>query len=146
MDMKLEVIVIPVADVDRALDFYKGLGWRVDADLGDAEYRVIQLTPPGSAASIIFGEGLSSAAPGSAQGLHLIVDDIDDARAELVANGVIVSEVFHDISGIFHHAGNEGRLPGPAPERASYASFAAFNDTEGNQWVLQEITTRLPGR
>jgi catechol 2,3-dioxygenase-like lactoylglutathione lyase family enzyme len=145
--MKLEVVVIPVADVDRAKDFYKTLGWRLDADFVTSEdFRVVQLTPPGSEASIIFGKGVSSSAPGSVQGLYLIVYDIEAARAKLVDKGVEVSEVFHDIGGIFHHAGTEGRVPGPDPQRRDYASFASFSDPDGNGWVLQEVKTRAPGR
>jgi catechol 2,3-dioxygenase-like lactoylglutathione lyase family enzyme len=147
MDMKLEVIVVPVADVDRAKNFYTGLGWREDADYAaGADFRVVQLTPPGSPSSIILGTGLTTAAPGSAQGLHLVVTDIDAARAELVAHGVEMSPVFHDAGGVFHHGGTEGRVPGPAPEHASYGSFASFSDPDGNGWLIQEITTRLPGR
>jgi catechol 2,3-dioxygenase-like lactoylglutathione lyase family enzyme len=147
MDFRLEVIVLPVSDVDRAKEFYLGLGWRLDADFtGDEKFRVIQVTPPGSPASVIFGAGLTNAAPGSSQGMQLIVDDIAAARAELAGKGVEVSEVFHDAGGVFHHAGNDGRVPGPAPERASYGSFASFSDPDGNAWFLQEITTRLPGR
>jgi catechol 2,3-dioxygenase-like lactoylglutathione lyase family enzyme len=145
--MRLEVVVIPVADVDRAKDFYKALGWREDADFtGDAGFRVVQVTPHGSACSVIFGSGVTSAAPGSAQGLHLVVDDIDGARAELIDHGADVSEVFHDTGGVFHHAGTEGRVAGPAPDHQSYGSFASFRDPDGNGWLLQEITTRLPGR
>jgi catechol 2,3-dioxygenase-like lactoylglutathione lyase family enzyme len=147
MDFKLEVIVLPVADVDRAKEFYLGLGWRLDADFAtDAKFRVVQVTPPGSPASVIFGAGLTDAAPGSSQGLHLVVEDIEAARAELAGKGADVSEVFHDAGGVFHHAGTEGRVPGPDPQRASYGSFASFSDPDGNGWVLQEITTRLPGR
>ncbi|HEX5202835.1 MAG TPA: VOC family protein [Actinoplanes sp.] len=147
MDYKLEVIVIPVADVDRAKEFYTGLGWRLDADFAtDEKFRVIQLTPPGSPASVIFGSGLSNAAPGSSQGLHLVVEDVVAARAELAGQGVDVSEVFHDAGGVFHHAGTDGRVAGPDPERRSYSSFASFSDPDGNGWILQEITTRLPGR
>ena len=147
MDMRLEVVVVPVADVDRAKDFYKALGWREDADYAsDAEFRVVQLTPPGSPCSIIFGTGITSAAPGSAQGLHLVVSDIDAARAELAACGAEVSEVFHDVGGVFHHAGTTGRVAGPAPEHRSYGSFASFSDPDGNGWLIQEIRTRLPGR
>jgi catechol 2,3-dioxygenase-like lactoylglutathione lyase family enzyme len=147
VDLKLEVIVIPVSDVDKAKAFYTGLGWRLDADVTiDESFRVIQVTPPGSAASVIFGTGLTTAAPGSAQGLHLIVTDLDAARAELAGLGAEVSEVFHDAGGVFHHAGTEGRVAGPDPQRRSYASFASFADPDGNTWVLQEITTRLPGR
>lgn len=145
--MKLEVAVLPVADVDRSKDFYKTLGWRLDADFVTSEdFRVVQLTPPGSEASIIFGKGVSLAEPGSVQGLYLIVYDIEAARAELVERGVEVSEVFHDIGGIFHHAGTEGRVPGPDPKRRDYASYASFSDPDGNGWVLQEVKTRAPGR
>ena len=147
MDMRLEVVVLPVSDVDRAKSFYQALGWREDADFvsGD-DFRVIQMTPTGSAASIIFGTGLSNAAPGSAEGLHLVVTDIAAARAELADRGIEVSEVFHDAGGVFHRAGTAGRVHGPDPEHRSYSSFASFQDPDGNGWVLQEITTRLPGR
>jgi catechol 2,3-dioxygenase-like lactoylglutathione lyase family enzyme len=147
MDMKLEVVVVPVSDVDRSKEFYKSLGWRLDADIAtDEAFRVVQLTPPGSPASIIFGTGVTSQAPGSAQGLHLIVSDIAAAHDELVNAGAEVSEVFHDAGGVFHHAGTEGRVSGPDPKRGSYGSFLSFSDPDGNGWVLQEITTRLPGR
>jgi len=147
MDMKLEVVLLPVADVDRAKQFYQGLGWRLDADfpVGD-DFRVVQLTPPGSDAAIIFGDGVTSAAPGSVDGLQLVVSDIEAARAELAGRGVDISEVFHDAGGVFHHAGTEARVPGPAPERGSYGSFASFSDPDGNGWILQEVTARLPGR
>jgi len=141
VDMKLEVVVIPVADVDRAKRFYGGLGWRLDADfvVGD-EFRVVQFTPPGSPCSIHFGKGITSAVPGSARGLYLVVSDIEAARAELVGRGVDVSEVFH-------RAG-PGKPPasGPDPARRSYSSFATFSDPDGNGWLLQEVTVRLPGR
>jgi catechol 2,3-dioxygenase-like lactoylglutathione lyase family enzyme len=147
VDTKLEVVVVPVSDVDRSENFYKMLGWRVDADyVGSEDYRVVQMTPPGSACSVIFGTGVTSAAAGSTQGMHLVVSDIEQARAELSDSGVAVSEVFHDTGGVFHHAGTKGRAPGPDPDRRSYASFASFTDPDGNGWVLQEITTRLPGR
>jgi len=147
VQMRLEVVVLPVSDVDRAKEFYERLGWRLDADVvnGD-DSRVIQLTPPGSPCSIIFGTGITTAAPGSADGLYLVVDDIEAARAELSEHGVQVSEVFHDAGGVFHHAGTTARLPGPDPDRTSYASFASFSDPDGNGWMLQEVTTRLPGR
>lgn len=146
-NMKLEVVVIPVVDVDRSKQFYESLGWRLDADFpGENGFRVVQFTPPGSEASIIFGKGVSLAEPGSVQGLYLIVYDIEAARAELVDRGVEVSEVFHDIGGIFHHAGTEGRVPGPDPKRGDYASYASFSDPDGNGWVLQEVRVRLPGR
>lgn len=119
----------------------------LDADLAIEDgYRVVQLTPPGSACSIIFGEGVTAASPGSSEGLQLSVYDIDAARADLIARGVEVSEAFHDVTGVFHHAGTRGRVSGPAPEHADYGSFAAFNDPDGNGWLLQEIKTRLPGR
>ena len=144
---RLEVVVIPVSDVDRAKSFYESLGWRLDADLAVNEgYRVVQLTPPGSACSIIFGTGLTSATPGSFEGLQLSVYDIDAARADLVQRGVDVSEPFHDETGIFHHAGTAGRVDGAAPDHADYGSFVAFSDPDGNGWLLQEITARLPGR
>jgi catechol 2,3-dioxygenase-like lactoylglutathione lyase family enzyme len=147
IDMKLEVVVIPVSDVDRAKRFYSNLGWRLDADFATSEqFRVIQFTPPGSPCSIIFGQGITSAVPGSAQGLNLVVSDIEAARAELADRGAEVSELFHDVGGVFHHAGPEGRLSGPHPQRRSYASFASFSDADGNGWLLQEVTVRLPGR
>lgn len=147
MDYKLEVVVVPVSDVDRAKDFYQSLGWRLDADFVAAQdYRVIQFTPPGSAASIIFGSGVSAAEPGSVQGLYLVVTDIDAARAELAERGVAVSEVFHDETGVFNHAGTGSRVPGPDPQRRSYSSFASFEDPDGNGWLLQEITELAPGR
>ena len=147
-EMKLEVDIIPVSDVDRAKRFYGGLGWRVDADFtppGD-DFRVVQLTPPGSECLIIFGKGVTSAAPGSTQGLMLIVSDIEAARAELVAHGVEVSDVFHDAGDVFPRAGGKGRAPGPDPQGRSYRTWASFRDPDGNSWLLQEIKTRLPGR
>ncbi len=147
VDMKLEVVVLPVSDVDRAKQFYLAQGWREDADLATSEdFRVVQLTPPGSTASVIFGTGLTDAEPGSADSLILVVDDIEAARAQLIAAGVDAGEVFHDEGGIFHHAGTKARVPGPAPERTSYGSWVSFSDPDGNGWLLQEITTRLPGR
>jgi catechol 2,3-dioxygenase-like lactoylglutathione lyase family enzyme len=147
MDMKLEVVVVPVSDVARAKDFYTGLGWRLDADIAtDGTFRVVQVTPPGSPASVIFGTSVTAQAPGSAQGLHLIVNDIDAAHDELKRHGADPSGVFHDAGGIFHHAGTDARVPGPDPERGSYGSFLSFSDPDGNGWILQEITTRLPGR
>jgi len=152
LDMKLEIVVIPVSDVDRAKRFYGGLGWRLDADFaaGD-EFRVIQFTPPGSGCSVIFGRNVTAAAPGSAQGLYLIVSDIKGARDDLLGRGVEVSEVFHDGGGIY--AGPDepylfGRLRagGADPEQRSYRSFASFKDPDGNGWLFQEITARLPGR
>lgn len=147
MDLKLEVVVLPVTDVDRGKQFYESLGWRLDADVSTgADFRVIQFTAPGSPCSIIFGTGVTE--PGSAPvtGLHLAVTDIDIARKELLKAGVEVSETFHDAGGVFHHAGDTARLSGPDPDRSSYGSFATFTDPDGNRWWLQEITTRLPGR
>jgi predicted enzyme related to lactoylglutathione lyase len=146
VEMKLEVVEVPVSDVDRAKAFYTSLGWRLDADFAKGEFRVVQVTPPGSDASVIFGKGVTSAAPGSVEDLLLTVFDIDKARDELVARGIEVSEVFHDEGGVFHHAGTEARVSGPAPEHADYGSFASFRDPDGNGWLLQEIKVRLPGR
>jgi catechol 2,3-dioxygenase-like lactoylglutathione lyase family enzyme len=147
MDMKLEVVVVPVSDMEKSKEFYKALGWRLDAQfIADETFRLVQMTPPGSPASIIFGDGVTDQDPGSAQGLHLIVDDIEAAHRELSRAGIDVSDVFHDAGGVFHHAGTEARVPGPDPERHSYSSFLSFSDPDGNGWVLQEITTRLPGR
>lgn len=145
IDMKFEIVVIPVSDVDRAKEFYARLGWRLDADLGTGvDFRVIQFTPPGSGCSVIFGRNVTSAVPGSAQGLHLIVSDIEAARDEMIERGVEVSEVFRDASGLFHHAGTDGRVSEPAPDHSSYGSFASFSDPDGNGWLFQEVTTRLP--
>jgi catechol 2,3-dioxygenase-like lactoylglutathione lyase family enzyme len=139
--------VLPVADVDRAKDFYKELGWRLDADfISGPDFRVVQLTPPGSACAVIFGTGLTTAAPGSVEQLLLIVDDVQAARDEVAGHGIPVSEVFHDKGGVFHHAGTAGRVAGADPDRKSYSSFASFSDPDGNGWLLQEITARLPGR
>jgi catechol 2,3-dioxygenase-like lactoylglutathione lyase family enzyme len=149
VDMKLEAVVIPVSDVDRAKDFYGKLGWRLDADLPfDNGFRVVQFTPPGSGSSIQFGTNITSAAAGSAQGLYLIVSDIEAARDELVARGVEVSEVFHPGTpgAQFQPDDTSGRVTGPAPDHTSYGSFATFSDPDGNGWLLQEITMRLPGR
>jgi catechol 2,3-dioxygenase-like lactoylglutathione lyase family enzyme len=149
VDLKLEVVVIPVSDVDRAKRFYGSLGWRLDADFAfDNGVRVVQFTPPGSGCSIQFGTNITSAAPGSAQSLYLIVSEIDSARDELVARGADVSKVFHpETPGAqFQPDGSSGRVSGPAPDHASYRSFATFSDPDGNSWLLQEIKTRLPGR
>jgi catechol 2,3-dioxygenase-like lactoylglutathione lyase family enzyme len=147
MDMKLGVVVVPVADVDRARDFHRGLGWRLDADFAvGPDFRVVQVTPPGSACAVIFGAGITGAAPGSARGLQLVVDDIGAARAELAGRGAPVSEVFHDAGGVFRHAGEAPSAPGPAPEHQSYGSWVSFSDPDGNEWFVQEVTTRLPGR
>jgi len=148
-DLKLEVVVIPVSDVDRAKRFYGSLGWRQDADFAfDNGFRVVQLTPPGSGCSVQFGTKMTSAAPGSAQGNYLIVSDITAARDELAAHNVNVSEVFHPGTpgAQFQPDGTAGRVSGPAPDHATYRSFATFSDPDGNGWLLQEITTRLPGR
>ncbi len=152
VDMKLEIVVIPVSDVDRAKAFYAGLGWRLDADFASGDgWRVIQFTPPGSSASVIFGANVTAATPGSAQGLYLVVSDIDAARSDLTRRGVEVSEVFHGTGDA--HAGTDEpflsgsrRVTGPDPERGSYRSFASFRDPDGNGWLIQEITARLPGR
>ena len=149
VDLKLEAVVIPVADVDRAKQFYGDLGWRLDADFPfDNGFRVVQFTPPGSGCSVQFGTNMTSAAPGSARGLYLIVSDIEAARDELVARGAAVSEVFHagTPGAQFQPNGASGRVGGPAPDHDSYSSFATFSDPDGNGWLLQEITTRLPGR
>jgi catechol 2,3-dioxygenase-like lactoylglutathione lyase family enzyme len=149
VDLKLEVVVIPVSDVDRAKRFYGSLGWRLDADFAfDNGFRVVQFTPPGSGCSVQFGTNITSAAPGSAQGLYLIVSEIDAAREELVARGAEISEVFHagTPGAQFQPDGTSGRVGGPAPDHASYRSFATFSDPDGNSWLLQEIKTRLPGR
>jgi catechol 2,3-dioxygenase-like lactoylglutathione lyase family enzyme len=141
VDMKLEVVVIPVSDVDRAKRFYDGLGWRLDADIvAGNEFRLVQYTPPGSSCSIHFGKGVTSAAPGSAQGTYLVVSDIEASRAELIKRGVNVTEVFHK------GAQANSRVSGPDPARRSYASYASFSDPDGNSWLLQEVTARLPGR
>jgi catechol 2,3-dioxygenase-like lactoylglutathione lyase family enzyme len=149
VDMKLEAFVIPVSDVDRAKKFYGNLGWRLDADFAfDNGFRVVQFTPPGSGCSVQFGTNTTLAVPGSAHGLYLIVSDIEAARGELVARGVEVSEVFHEATpgARFRPVGTDGRASGPAPEHRSYGSFASFSDPDGNSWLLQEVTTRLPGR
>ena len=142
----LEVVIIPVSDVDRAKRFYGNLGWRLDADFAAGDvWRAVQLTPPGSQCAIIFGKGITTAVPGSVQGTFLIVEDIEAARAELIRNGAEVSEVFHFDGGL-HVDGTKGRVPGKDPEGHSYRSWASFSDPDGNSWLLQEIKTRLPGR
>jgi catechol 2,3-dioxygenase-like lactoylglutathione lyase family enzyme len=144
--MKLEAVVIPVSNVDRAKEFYAMLGWRLDADLGDgATFRIVQFNPPDSACSVQFGVGLTSAAPGTALSL-LVVPDIEAAHDELAAAGAPVSDVFHDKSGGYNRFDPNLRAPGPDPERRTYASFVTFKDPDGNEWQLQEITSRLPGR
>jgi catechol 2,3-dioxygenase-like lactoylglutathione lyase family enzyme len=144
-DMKLEAVVIPVADVERAKAFYEGLGWRLDADLGNETFRIVQYNPPGSDCSVQFGIGLTAAAPGSAQSL-LVVSDIEAAHDELAANGAAPTEVFHDGSGGYNRWDPSMRATGPDPDRRTYASFLEFTDLDGNLWQLQEITDRLPGR
>jgi uncharacterized protein GlcG (DUF336 family)/catechol 2,3-dioxygenase-like lactoylglutathione lyase family enzyme len=146
IDMQLEVVVIPVADADRAKRFYGDLGWRLDIDYSAGDnYRAIQFTPPGSGCSIMFGKNVSTAAPGSVKGLHLIVSDIQATREDLLSRGIAVSEPFHDAGGIFHHAEGKSLVSGPNPQRKSYASYASFSDPDGNGWVFQEITARLTG-
>ncbi|WP_113704975.1 VOC family protein [Nonomuraea lactucae] len=150
-DMKLEVVVIPVSDVDRAKEFYARLGWRLDADLASGDdFRVMQFTPPGSGCSVIFGKNVTAAAPGSAQGLYLIVSDIGAAREELASRGVEVSEVFHS-DGVYTGTDDpylfgRRRVSGPDPEHGTYRSYASFRDPDGNGWLFQEVTTRLAGR
>jgi catechol 2,3-dioxygenase-like lactoylglutathione lyase family enzyme len=144
-DLKLEAVVIPVSDVDRAKEFYLRLGWRLDADLGGETLRIVQVTPPGSPCSVHFGTGLTDSAPGSAQNL-LVVSDIGAAQAELAGEGAAPSEVFHDGTGGYNRFDPAVRASGPDPERRTYASFAEFRDPDGNLWQLQEITNRLPGR
>jgi catechol 2,3-dioxygenase-like lactoylglutathione lyase family enzyme len=146
VDYLLEVIVLPVADVDRAKEFYARIGFREDMDYVDEGFRVVHFTPPGSQCSIIVGTGIGTAAPGSLENVHLVVRDIEEARAELVGRGVVVSEIFHDADGVFHHAGTDRRVPGLYPGRLSYGSFASFSDPDGNGFLLQEITERFPGR
>ena len=146
VDQKLEVVVIPVSDVDRAKRFYSSLGWRLDADFASGEdWRVVQLTPPGSPCSVMFGKGFTTAVPGSVQGTFLVVDDVAAARARLIGQGADVSEVFHFENNLLV-VGAKGRRPGPDPEGRSYFSFASFSDPDGNGWLLQEVGTRLPGR
>ena len=140
--MRFEVAVLPVADTDRAKAFYEGLGWRLDADFPiDEHYRIVQLTPPGSAASIQFGDGLTEMTPGSMRDMYLVVEDIQAARDELISHGADVSDVWHG-----RGLGSEGHQPGRDPDGTSYRSFATFSDPDGNRWLLQEITDRLPGR
>ena len=147
VDLKLEVLPLPVSDVDRTKRFYEELGWRVDADFASGEtWRLVQMTPPGSPCSVMFGKGFTSAAPGSVQGAFLVVDNVDAARTEIMGHGVEVSEVFHFDGNLLTVAGTKGRVTGPDPNRASYFSFASFSDPDGNSWLLQEVKTRFPGR
>jgi len=146
VDLKLEVVALPVSNVDRAKRFYESLGWRMDGDFTDGkDWRVVQMTPPGSPCSVIFGKGFTAAVPGSVQGNFLVVDDVEAARAELLGRGADVSDVFH-FSGGLSVDGTKGRAPGRDPEGRSYFSWASFSDPDGNSWMLQEIKTRLPGR
>jgi catechol 2,3-dioxygenase-like lactoylglutathione lyase family enzyme len=151
LDFKFEIVVVPVSDVDRAKDFYTKIGWRFDIDSGrNGDYRLVQFTPPGSGCSIIFGENVTSAAPGSLQGLYLVVTDVETARAELLARGVEISEVFHGDSGVYDGPNDpflfgRCRVDGPDPSHVSYRSYASFQDPDGNRWLIQEVTTRLPG-
>jgi catechol 2,3-dioxygenase-like lactoylglutathione lyase family enzyme len=146
IDTKLEVVVVPVADVDRSKRFYETLGWRLDGDFTDGkDWRIVQMTPPGSACSVWFGKGVTTAAPGSVQGMLLVVHDLAATRAGLLGAGVDVSEIFHFENGL-HVTGTYGRAPGADPQGRSYYSFASFNDPDGNGWLVQEIKTRLPGR
>jgi catechol 2,3-dioxygenase-like lactoylglutathione lyase family enzyme len=146
-DLKLEVVVIPVSDVDRSRRFYESLGWRLDADFASGnDWHLVQMTPPGSPCSVMFGKGFTSAAPGSVQGTMLVVDNVDEARARLAGQGVEVSEVFHFEGNLLRAGGTEGRVPGPDPDGRSYFSFASFSDPDGNGWLLQQVTTRFPGR
>jgi catechol 2,3-dioxygenase-like lactoylglutathione lyase family enzyme len=146
LDTKLEVMLLGVSDVDRAKAFYEKLGWRLDIDVARGDFRGVQVTPHKSEASIIFGKGVTSAKPGSADGLVLAVKDIDAARADLIARGIAVSEVFHFAAGPFNSTGESPRVPGRDPQGRSYFSFASFEDPDGNRWLLQEIQARLPGR
>lgn len=147
MKMKLEVIVVPVRDVDRAKKFYEGLGFRMDIDyVGETGFRVVQLTPPESECSIIIGEGITTAAAGSTQGLQLVVDDIETAQKELTSRGAKTSDIFHDEGGIFYHAEGKKRVTGADPKHTDYGSFISFNDPDGNGWVVQEVKKRAPGR
>jgi catechol 2,3-dioxygenase-like lactoylglutathione lyase family enzyme len=145
-DMKLEVVMLGVSDVDRAKAFYKNLGWRLDIDIAAGDFRGVQMTPHNSEASIIFGKGITSAKPGSAHSLVLAVDDVDAARDDLIARGVDVSEVFHYAGGPFNNVVENPRVGGRDPQGRSYFSFASFEDPDGNGWLLQEIKSRLPGR
>ncbi|MFF8867560.1 VOC family protein [Streptomyces sp. NPDC015139] len=157
MGLKLEVVILSVSDVDRAKQFYEKVGFRLDIDVSAGEdFRGVQFTPPDSECSIIFGKGMTSAAPGSLQGLYLVVADIEASRADLVGRGIEVGEVFHDAGGLFFHGHDttgvvhdiegSGRLAGPHPDRADYGSYATFSDPDGNVWVLQEVRQRAPGR
>ncbi|MGO6667898.1 VOC family protein [Rhizobium ruizarguesonis] len=144
--MNIELLVIPVSDPDRSRTFYQSLGWHLDIDhsVGD-DYRIVQFSPPGSGCAIMFGTNITAAAPGSAQGMHLVVSNIDNVREDLLRRGIAVSDPFHDVGGIFHHSNGKGITAGPNPDRKSYASYITFEDPDGNGWTVQEITARLPG-
>lgn len=145
--LTFEIVVIPVSDVERAKAFYSQLGWRLDADFAnDKGFRVIQFTPPQSHCSVMFGDKMTDATAGSVRGLHLVARDVVAVREELNRRGIETSEVFHDADGLFHHGGNHNRVSGPNAQRKSYGSFVSFNDPDGNEWIVQEITERLPGR
>ncbi len=148
MELNLEIIVLPVADVDRAKAFYTGLGFRLDADFATPRgLRVVQVTPPGAGtASIIFGDNLTDAAPGSVRGLHLVTPDLEGARTELIAGGADVSDPWHDADGVFHWAGETNRIDGANTEHDSYSSYVSFDDPDGNEWIIQQVVDRLPGR
>ncbi|WP_047489530.1 VOC family protein [Terriglobus sp. TAA 43] len=152
VDMKFEIVVIPVSDIDRAKEFYMKLGWRLDADYDNGtDFRVVQVTPPGSGCSVIFGRNVTAATPGSVEGLYLIVSDVEAARANLLSLGVAVSEVFHGGDNVYSgpdkpYLFGSIRVKGPDPEHRSYRSFASFSDPDGNGWIFQEIVARLPGR
>jgi catechol 2,3-dioxygenase-like lactoylglutathione lyase family enzyme len=147
VDMKLEVVLLPVSDVDRAKTFYRSMGFREDCDYASGDdFRVVQFTPPGSGASIVFGTGVTDSPPGSVEGLQLVVADIEAARTAMIARGVDVTDVFHDIGGVFYHRSPAYEIPGVDPDRRSYGSFARFSDPDGNEWVLQEVRQRAPGR
>jgi len=147
VDMKLELVVLPVSNVDGAKTFYRSAGFREDFDYASGDdFRVVQFTPPGSGASIVFGTGITDAPPGSVEGLQLVVPDIEAARVALISRGVDVTDVFHDIGGVFYHRSPAYEIPGVHPDRRSYGSFARFSDPDGNEWVLQEVSQRAPGR
>jgi catechol 2,3-dioxygenase-like lactoylglutathione lyase family enzyme len=147
MDFKLEVVMLPVTDIDRAKQFYEKLGWRLDADFGapDSDFRVVQFTPPGSGCSIAFGKGITTAPPGPLGGLELVVNDIEAARAEIAGHGIDIGEIYHDAK-LIRHASPSSHVSGPDPQHRSYLSYADFTDPDGNQWIVQEVTQRAPGR
>lgn len=144
--MTLELAVVPVADAEISKRFYASLGWRLDIDFQSDDYRVIQFTPPGSEGSVMFGRNITAAAPGTSRGLHLVVPDVDTAQADLQRRGIETSEPFHDVGGVFHHSDGRGVVAGVNPGRKSYASYFTFLDPDGNEWTIQEVSARLPGR